>query len=96
LPTIPIPLNFEQLDHGYGYVLYTTTLTAGGKNLAAPNIHDYGYVFVNNVYQVKYLTEYKKRKEQEERGEPKLCVPRRHTQADQIRVMILIRAEGWF
>uniref|UniRef100_A0A914ED15 Glycoside hydrolase 35 catalytic domain-containing protein n=1 Tax=Acrobeloides nanus TaxID=290746 RepID=A0A914ED15_9BILA len=45
------PLNFEQLDHGYGYVLYTTTLIAGGKNLAAPNIHDYGYVFVNNVYQ---------------------------------------------
>uniref|UniRef100_A0A914C9R7 Glycoside hydrolase 35 catalytic domain-containing protein n=1 Tax=Acrobeloides nanus TaxID=290746 RepID=A0A914C9R7_9BILA len=45
------PLNFEQLDHGYGYVLYTTTLTAGGKNLVAPNIRDYGYVFVNNVYQ---------------------------------------------
>ena len=69
------PLNFEQLDHGYGYVLYTTTLTAGGKNLATPNIRDYGYVFVNNVYQVKYLTTYKKRKEQGERGDP---LPRRH------------------
>uniref|UniRef100_A0A914EJ72 Glycoside hydrolase 35 catalytic domain-containing protein n=1 Tax=Acrobeloides nanus TaxID=290746 RepID=A0A914EJ72_9BILA len=45
------PLNFEKLDHGYGYVLYTTTLTAEGKNLSAPNIRDYGYVFVNNVYQ---------------------------------------------
>ena len=61
------PLSFEQLDHGYGYVLYTVTLTAGGKNLTAPNIRDYGYVFVNNVYQVKYLTTYKKRKEHRER-----------------------------
>jgi hypothetical protein len=41
------------IDHGYGYVLYTTTLTTGGATLAAPNIRDYGYVFLNNNYQVK-------------------------------------------
>lgn len=46
------PLTFEQIDHPYGFVLYTTTLKAGGKTLATPNIRDYGYVFVNNVYQV--------------------------------------------
>lgn len=46
------PINFEQLDHAYGYVLYTTTLANGGKLLTTPHIADYGYVFVNNVYQV--------------------------------------------
>jgi hypothetical protein len=48
----PDPLSYEQLDHPYGYVLYTTTLGVGGKTLLTPNIKDYGYVFVNNVYQV--------------------------------------------
>ena len=46
------PLMFEQLDYGYGFVVYTTTLQAGGNNLTTPNIKDYGYVFVNNVYKV--------------------------------------------
>lgn len=48
------PIDFEQLNHGYGYVLYTTTLANGGKNLTTPNIRDFGYVFVNNVQQVYY------------------------------------------
>lgn len=47
------PINFEQLDHPYGYVLYTTTLKSGGKALSAPNVNDYGYVYLNNVYQVE-------------------------------------------
>uniref|UniRef100_A0A914EAD2 Glycoside hydrolase 35 catalytic domain-containing protein n=1 Tax=Acrobeloides nanus TaxID=290746 RepID=A0A914EAD2_9BILA len=41
------PLTFVQVDHGLGYVLYTMTLKAGGKTLVAPNIRDYGYVFIN-------------------------------------------------
>jgi len=45
------PLSFEQINHGRGFVLYTNTLSAGGKTLMAPNIRDYGYVYVNNVYQ---------------------------------------------
>ena len=47
------PLNFEQIDHGYGYVLYTTTLAHSGSLLLTPNIRDYGYVFLNNIYQVQ-------------------------------------------
>lgn len=46
------PLSFEQLYHGYGFVLYTTTLKVGGKELVTPGVTDYGYVFLNNVYQV--------------------------------------------
>ena len=46
------PLTFEQLDHAYGFVLYTTTLKTGGKTFSAPNIRDAGYVFLNNNYQV--------------------------------------------
>uniref|UniRef100_A0A914D5Y9 Glycoside hydrolase 35 catalytic domain-containing protein n=1 Tax=Acrobeloides nanus TaxID=290746 RepID=A0A914D5Y9_9BILA len=45
------PLSFEDIDHPYGYVLYTTTITSGGSTLSAPAIRDYGYVFLNNVYQ---------------------------------------------
>uniref|UniRef100_A0A914E6E1 Glycoside hydrolase 35 catalytic domain-containing protein n=1 Tax=Acrobeloides nanus TaxID=290746 RepID=A0A914E6E1_9BILA len=45
------PLTFESIDHPYGFVLYTATLSAGGKTLVTPNIKDYGYVFVNNNYQ---------------------------------------------
>uniref|UniRef100_A0A914DTL5 Glycoside hydrolase 35 catalytic domain-containing protein n=1 Tax=Acrobeloides nanus TaxID=290746 RepID=A0A914DTL5_9BILA len=45
------PKNFEEIDHGFGYVLYTTTLAKGGKLLSSKWIRDYGYVFVNNVYQ---------------------------------------------
>lgn len=47
------PLTFESIDHPYGFVLYTATLSAGGKTLVTPNIKDYGYVFVNNNYQVR-------------------------------------------
>ena len=46
------PIKFEQLDHAYGYVLYSTTLAKVGILLSTPHIVDYGYVFVNNVYQV--------------------------------------------
>ena len=46
------PLTFEQINHGYGFVLYTTTLQKSGKTLSVPGIRDYGYVFLNNVYQV--------------------------------------------
>jgi hypothetical protein len=46
------PLTFEQIDHGFGFVLYTTTLSKGGTTLLTPNIRDYGYVYLNNVYQV--------------------------------------------
>ena len=49
------PLTFEQIDHGYGYVLYSTTIKSSGTNLTANNIRDFGYVFVNNVYQVKLV-----------------------------------------
>uniref|UniRef100_A0A914DFG0 Glycoside hydrolase 35 catalytic domain-containing protein n=1 Tax=Acrobeloides nanus TaxID=290746 RepID=A0A914DFG0_9BILA len=45
------PKNFEEIDHGYGYVLYTTTLAKGGKMLSSKLIKDYGFVFVNNIYQ---------------------------------------------
>ena len=44
---------FEEIDHPYGFVLYTTTLKNGGSSLVTPKIRDYGYVFVNNIYQVK-------------------------------------------
>jgi hypothetical protein len=47
------PMSFEDIDHGLGFVLYTTTLVASGKNLSTPAIRDFGYVFLNNVYQVK-------------------------------------------
>ena len=46
------PLNFEKIDHGYGYVLYTTTLQAGGNNLTTPIIKDAGYIYLNNIYKV--------------------------------------------
>lgn len=46
------PPNFETIDHGYGFVLYTITLSSAGQTLATPNIRDYGYVFLNNIYQV--------------------------------------------
>ena len=52
------PKNFEQIDHGFGYVLYTTTLAKGGKLLSSKWIRDYGYVFVNNVYQVRRIVLY--------------------------------------
>uniref|UniRef100_A0A914EGP6 Glycoside hydrolase 35 catalytic domain-containing protein n=1 Tax=Acrobeloides nanus TaxID=290746 RepID=A0A914EGP6_9BILA len=45
------PMSFEDINHGYGFVLYTTTLGASGKTLSTPNIRDFGYVFLNNVYQ---------------------------------------------
>uniref|UniRef100_A0A914EBG3 Beta-galactosidase n=1 Tax=Acrobeloides nanus TaxID=290746 RepID=A0A914EBG3_9BILA len=45
------PMTFEQIDHPYGYVIYTTTLQTTGKNLSTPHIKDFGYVFLNNVYQ---------------------------------------------
>jgi beta-galactosidase len=45
------PLTFEQIDHGFGYVLYSTTLKSGGATLMAPNLRDYGYVYINTVYQ---------------------------------------------
>uniref|UniRef100_A0A914DKA4 Beta-galactosidase n=1 Tax=Acrobeloides nanus TaxID=290746 RepID=A0A914DKA4_9BILA len=51
------PLSFEQINYGYGYVLYTTTLTSNGTTLATPNIRDYGYVYLNNVYQGVLLRE---------------------------------------
>lgn len=47
------PLSFEELNHPYGYVVYSTTLSGGGTKLQTPNVNDYGYVFVNNVYQVR-------------------------------------------
>jgi beta-galactosidase len=47
----PDPKGFEEIDHGYGYVLYSTTLTRSGRVLATPNILDFGYVYLNNVYQ---------------------------------------------
>ena len=45
-------LRFEDINHGYGFVLYTTTLQSAGKLLKTNGIADYGYVFVNNVFQV--------------------------------------------
>uniref|UniRef100_A0A914E7W9 Glycoside hydrolase 35 catalytic domain-containing protein n=1 Tax=Acrobeloides nanus TaxID=290746 RepID=A0A914E7W9_9BILA len=44
------PLSFEQINHGYGFVLYTTTLKAGGNTLSTPNLRDHGFVYLNNVY----------------------------------------------
>uniref|UniRef100_A0A914E5U3 Glycoside hydrolase 35 catalytic domain-containing protein n=1 Tax=Acrobeloides nanus TaxID=290746 RepID=A0A914E5U3_9BILA len=49
--TSTYPMTFEQINHGYGFVLYTTTLQKSGKTLSIPGIRDYGYVFLNNVYQ---------------------------------------------
>jgi hypothetical protein len=46
------PLTFEDINHGYGFVLYTTTLIKAGKTLSTPHIKDHGYVFLNNVFQV--------------------------------------------
>lgn len=46
------PLTFEQINHGFGYVLYTHVLKSAGSLLATHYIKDYGYVFVNNVYKV--------------------------------------------
>lgn len=50
--TSPTPVTFEQLGQAYGYVLYETTLNSGGTNLTATNLKDFGYVYVNEVYQV--------------------------------------------
>jgi len=50
----PMSLSFELIDYPYGYVLYTTTLKTGGSLLVTPYIKDYGYVFLNNMYQVIY------------------------------------------
>ena len=47
------PMGFEEIDHPYGFVMYSTTLQKGGSQLTAPNIRDYGYVYLNNVYQVR-------------------------------------------
>lgn len=49
------PMTFEQINHPYGFVLYSTTLIKVGTKLVTPGISDMGYVFVNNNYQVKGL-----------------------------------------
>ncbi|OHT07345.1 Beta-galactosidase [Tritrichomonas foetus] len=43
------PMTFEALDCDYGYVLYQTTLSKGGK-LTIPHVHDRANVFVDHKY----------------------------------------------
>lgn len=50
--TSKLPYTFEELDHPYGFVLYSTTLKTNGQNLSAENIKDHGYVYVNDEFQV--------------------------------------------
>ncbi len=42
------PLSFEDLDQGYGYVLYETTLPKGKGWLKIKELRDYGIVLINN------------------------------------------------
>ena len=44
----PEPLTFEDLSQAYGFVLYRTTLTGGGRGeLVVKGLRDYGLVFIN-------------------------------------------------
>jgi len=44
----PEPLTFEDLSQAYGFVLYRTTLTGGGRGeLLVKGLRDYGLVFIN-------------------------------------------------
>ncbi|KAK0412020.1 hypothetical protein QR680_005986 [Steinernema hermaphroditum] len=44
------PLSFEEMDVPFGYVLYETNLTAGGKKLSIADFKDYVYVYVDGDY----------------------------------------------
>jgi beta-galactosidase len=43
-----LPLSFEELDHPYGFVIYSTQLSFVGSTLKAENIKDHGYVYIND------------------------------------------------
>lgn len=45
------PKNFEAYDHGFGCILYRTTLPAGAAStLSAADVRDFGYVYLDNTY----------------------------------------------
>ncbi|CAJ0581957.1 unnamed protein product, partial [Mesorhabditis spiculigera] len=46
----PFPLSFEQLQHGFGFVAYKTTLPKCGGKLEAKLVSDRGDVFVDGNY----------------------------------------------
>jgi hypothetical protein len=46
------PLSFEEMNHPFGYVVYTATVPAG-QNLSVPGIRDHGYVLLDGHYKVR-------------------------------------------
>uniref|UniRef100_A0A0N5AB25 Beta-galactosidase n=1 Tax=Syphacia muris TaxID=451379 RepID=A0A0N5AB25_9BILA len=53
------PLSFEQIRHPYGYVIYSTTLESVGTNLTIPLLKDFGFVFMNSIYQGVFVNKFK-------------------------------------
>ncbi len=47
--TTTYPLSFEDLDHPFGYILYSSYVPAG-QNLSVPGIRDHGYVVLDGHY----------------------------------------------
>lgn len=48
------PLSFEEMNHGYGFAVYTTTVTFRTTDpvvLNVPGLRDRGYVYINNTLQ---------------------------------------------
>ena len=52
------PLSFEALGQGYGFILYSTTLSnpnVYGKVLSIPGIRDRGYVQIGSVSTLRII-----------------------------------------
>lgn len=43
------PLTFEELDHNYGFMLYTTNLTSAKISKLSARVYDRAHVFVDKV-----------------------------------------------